>query len=198
MPKYENLTPEDKKKLEELVANADPEALAKFGNPLDENDPRMWTAKERADKGLSAEEQIQLLANDVDAITLTVGKLAKDLFDMRMAAMLAEIKANPEAALEKLLANYNDPDKNFGPNGPSGPAYAGSLSDPRISPDTIVETVDGPIRADQVPGYKNVPGWTPSPDWAEANCACDAHKAMRAAANNKPEDDDKFPTGFYL
>ena len=197
MPKFENMTPEQQEMLRDLVAKADPEMLEKYGNPLDENDRRMWTPKERAEKGVPLEEQILLLATDVEALSVTVGKLAQDLFDMRKAELLREIKANPEAAIEKLISAYaGDPDKTFGPNGPSGPAYAGSLGDPRISPDTIVDTIDGPIRADQVPGYRNEPGWVPSPDWAEANCACDAHKAKRAAAANGNGDD--FPNGFYL
>ena len=61
----------------------------------------------------------------------------------------------------------------------------------------MVETPQGLIRGDQIPGYKNDPDWRPSPDWMDANCMCPSHVAQREHAQEDPP--GSFGgTGLYL
>lgn len=206
---------ERRRLLEEAVSQADPRLVEKFGNPLDENDPRNWPPSVRAEKGLSLEEQVRLMGLDVEAQSLAFAHLAEVVAnirsyvnEMRAEALVEELKRDPESAVKKMMAMLNGTTKEhvtegaWGPNenSPDAPVrYAGSTQG--ISPDQLVETPDGRIRADQIPGYRNDPNWQPSPDWVEANCMCDNHKRLRAQSNQfgiDPYRDDDPPRGMYL
>lgn len=178
----------DKKKaMEQFLKDADPELIERYGNPLDENDPRHWQPSEREERGISLADRVRLLELDMDLQLMTSAKVLEWMVRQEQEKLLEQLKSDPEGAIRRLLGK--EPTRSFGPEG-SDHAYAGSTKG--IAPDTIVDTVDGPIRADQIPGYRNDPDWRPSPDWAEANCTCDAHVAAREANKNNG------PTGFYL
>lgn len=185
--------PEDMRAgLEELIKES-PEYVAKFGNPLDANDPRNWSPSERKERGVSFEDRLTFLELDVEAQQTVLSKVSLWMIEQQRKEMLAEMKNDPEAFLRKMMGQAGS----RGPNGDTGPAFAGSTVG--IAPDEIVDTVDGPIRADQIPGYRNEPGWHPSPDWADANCTCPTHTQQREAAKGSQlNGDDNFPNGFYL
>lgn len=177
-----------------------PEYVEKYGNPFDETDPRNWSPTERKERGLSLEDRLSLLELDVESQEVVLSKLTEFMVSEQAKQMKEELLRDPEAFIKKMINNGTLPQGEWGPgNDKDGARYAGSTEG--IKPDQQVPTVDGPIRADQIPGYRNDPAWRPSPDWVDANCTCPTHVAQREAANQKPTDgtDDKdFPTGFYL
>lgn len=203
--------PEDlRRQLEKMVNGADPELLKKYGNPLDEDDPRSWLPSTRKNRGVNPLDRLEMLELDMEKSILSFGELARevkriaDYVARQQAEEIAEqMKTDPKAAMEKLMSVLGIqpedgppiPDGAFGPNGENGPAYAGSTQG--VPPDTIVETVDGPIRADQIPGYENSPDWRPSVDWLDANCTCPLHVAQREAAGGH-DDNGERPPGMYL
>lgn len=186
---------ENRKALEEAVANADPALIEKYGNPLDPNDPRHWEPSERGARGVSINDRTRLLELDMELVQQSVARLVDHMMRQQAREFLAEMEANPEAAMKKLAAYTESIPRSYGPNGEAGPAFAGSTKG--LPPDAQVETPDGVIRADQIPGYRNDPDWRPSPDWAEANCMCATHVAAREAAKENPQFPDG-PTGMYL
>ena len=185
--------------LDEMVEKfGDREMMARFGDPRDKNDPRNWTPTQRAEKGLSTEEQLQLLGLDMEMMVISMGKLLAWKLEQEKRQFMEEIKNNPEKALEKLLGSLGGMPKGaYGPldnDNPDTPIrYAGSTGG-GIAPDTLVETPDGVINASQIPGYVNDPNWKPSPDWVDANCMCPSHQEQRRQANGG---DDSAP-GMYL
>jgi len=212
------------KKLIEEAVERNPELTEKYGNPLDENDPRNWTPSQRAEKGVSLEKQVELLGLDMEAQTMATGTLIRKILDLefqldklqqwaaqKMAdEFLTLVKENPEKAaeyLKSMLANGAPPPSPDGTSrGQWGPLeddpnasirYAGSSRG--IAPDQLVETPEGLIRGDQIPGYVNDPNWRPSPDWMQANCMCPAHVAEREREKDRnPFDDGDSGTGMYL
>lgn len=191
----EDLPKELREKLEELVAQVDPAFLAKFGNPLDPNDARHWKPSERKERGVSIEDRLAFLELDMESMQSSFARVMEWIMtqqEKEYQAKIAELVSNPEKArefMEQLLGPAAR-----GPEGDHGPAYAGSTRG--IQPDELVDTVDGPIRADQIPGYRNDPDWKPSPDWADANCTCPAHVAAREAAGDPGR--EERPPGMYL
>ncbi len=188
--------------LEKLIAETaerNPDLVKKFGNPLDKNDPRNWTPTERAEKGLSQEEQLKLLGLDVESQSMAVAMLVQKNLELEFqldklqrwaADKMAEefvtlVRENPEKAseyLKSMMEMGEPPSKNV--------PVAGQ------EPLPMVQTVNGPIRLDQIPGFKDDPNWRPSPDWLDANCTCDVHTKKRAESEGKGPFD--FPTGMYL
>lgn len=209
-----------KKLIEEAVANADPELVEKFGNPLDENDPRMWSPTERIEKGISLEDQVRYLALDVEAHSLALTDALKRNIEFnvqldrlqrwaaeQMATQFMElVKTDPEAAANQLAKYLGEtgmdsvmPKPSYGPLEDSPDAairYAGSAEG--ASPHQMVETPNGLIDIKDIPGYVDDPKWRPSPDWVDANCMCPTHVRAREAANRTNPGDDDFPTGLYL
>jgi hypothetical protein len=199
-----------RKMLEDMLKNTDPKLVAKYGNPLDENDPRMWTPSQRKERGISLEDQVTYLGLDIEAQTLVLGQQMTTIATLR--AMLMEfltdyvtdlMKTNPEKAVKTLMRfsgvtpETAAPVGSWGPldNNPDSPVrYAGSTAG--IAPDQLIETPQGVIRADQIPGYHNDPSWKPSPDWVDANCMCPTHQASRK--NNDGIDPFEPPNGMYL
>jgi hypothetical protein len=171
--------------------NLSAEFLAKYGDPTDPNNPVTWKPSTRAERGLSLEERVHFLELDSDLEQDALGSLLRELQTLRAEMMMDKLKERgPEGeALAGLLKTLME--SGGSADGPgNGHNYAGSAQG--IAPDTIVDTVDGPIRADQIPGYREDPSWRPSPDWADANCTCPAHVAMRE------QKDQPGSTGFYL
>lgn len=196
---------ETRKLLEEAMKHADPAMLEKFGNPLDENDPRMWTPTKRIENGVSLEDQVTYLGLDVEAHAVAMATLMQDLAEMKKVVttlltnqVTTMLKDDPEKAVQMLMGV-------MGGQGSKGPSedlnYAGSSRG--LAPGDQVQTPNGAIRADQIPGYRNDPDWKPSPDWVDANCMCSTHQAMRKASDNydpfnlNPKNEDP-PTGMYL
>jgi hypothetical protein len=185
-----------RKEIEKALVEADPKLIEKFGNPLDENDPRHWLPTERGERGLSVNDRVRLLELDMELVQETLGNVIAWVAQKQKEEMLkqfeAELKEDPKKAIEKLLGGIPSA---RGAAGDTGPAYAGSTKG--LNPSDTVETPNGVIRADQIPGYRNDPNWTPSPDWADANCMCPVHVAQRKASENDPRFGDG-PTGMYL
>jgi hypothetical protein len=209
-----------RKLIENAVAN-NPDMVEKFGNPLDKEDPRNWTPTERAEKGLSTEEQLRLLGLDVEAQAQAIASVTMRTFDLvaqldllqhwaadQMAkefkALVADGKIDEAMGLMKKLMGGQAPESQPGQWGPledkedASIRYAGSARG--IAPDQMVETPQGLIRGDQIPGYRNDPNWRPSPDWMDANCMCPAHVAKREHDNDNPFNSDGGfgGTGLYL
>lgn len=194
---------DDYRDLVSKMVNENPEYVEKYGNPLDDSDPRNWSPTRRREEGLSVEDRLKYLELNFEVVDEIVKRLSVWYLEQLKKEMLKEMQEDPAGFLTKMLdanglgpvnPNYKG---DFGPNGDNGPAFAGSTKG--IAPDTIVDSINGPIRADQIPGYKNEPDWRPSPDWIDANCTCPVHTAQRAA-NNDGEADGGFGdrTGFYL
>lgn len=197
---------ETRKLLEEAMKHADPEMIAKFGNPLDANDPRSWTPSKRIEEGVSLEDQVKYLGLDLEAQTVLFSRIMNDIsrlqeqtFELMKSQLLEQMKNDPEGAVKKLMElaglGHDTPTGSYGPleNDPNSPVrYAGSTEG--IAPDQMVDTPQGMIRADQIPGYVNDPKWKPSPDWVDANCMCPEHVRQREG-NQNPFDG---PTGMYL
>ena len=208
-----------RKKLEEVMASADPELVAKFGNPLDENDPKTWLPSKRAENGISLEDQVKYLGLDLESSALFSGRLMEMVMSLqnqlailqkwvaeKMADEFTEnVKNNPEKAVEQLkklmnLTGDQAPIGSWGPldDNPNSPVrYAGSTQG--IKPDQMVDTPQGPIRADQIPGYSSDPNWKPSPDWVDANCMCPVHvESRKNQFGINPFGNDDPPNGMYL
>jgi hypothetical protein len=204
---------ETKKLMEQALEHADPELIEKFGNPLDENDPRIWTPTKRIEQGVSLEDQVKYLGLDVEAQSIMLGDLLKryaslqeTVMELTKAHLLEKLKTDPEGAIQDVLrmSGLGGHDKgSYGPleNDPNSPVrYAGSTKG--IQPDQMVDTPNGMIRADEIPGYQNDPNWKPSPDWVDANCMCPEHVRTREAQakydpfNINPDDDGRG--GMYL
>jgi hypothetical protein len=195
-----------RKMLEEVLKKADPAMVEKFGNPLDENDPRMWTPSKRIENGVSLEDQIKLLGLDVEAHAVAMANQMTTVATLRamfmefMTDYIADLmRTNPEKAVKLLMkmGGMEGPAGSWGPldNDPNSPVrYAGSTVG--IAPDQMIDTPDGMIRADQIPGYRNDPDWKPSPDWVDANCMCPTHQASRKGHGNIDPFDP--PNGMYL
>lgn len=196
-----------------IEASLDPEMVARFGNPLDESDPRNWTPSKRAKEGLSVEQQFELLALDVEQLQMGLAKVIAMVMQVRQyineqekQKFVEQIKNDPEGAINKLMEMLGG-GQGSNRNGQWGPLedkpdasirYAGSSQG--IAPDQMVETPQGLIRADEIPGYRNDPNWMPSPDWIEANCMCPSHVASREN-NSNPFGIDPFKDngpGMYL
>jgi len=178
-----DLSPEDRARVQQAVDQAGPEFIAKYGNPLDENDPRHWSPTERAERGLSLADQVKLLGLDVEVLQISLGKVVQWVaYKQQQEAeeLVEEMKTNPKAALEKVMKMLGEVPPNLtGALGDSddGPLYAGSV---KGQPgDAIVSTPQGMIRVDQIPGYKDDPDWQPSTDWVDMNCLCESHVAIR-------------------
>lgn len=220
---------EVRKAMEDLLKDADPALVEKFGNPLDETDPRNWTPSKRAEAEIDPVDRLRMLELDVEAqhtiisvMSRTLGTLVEYAQEQAKREITRLIEENPEQAIERLmelgetfgpllgmgnglldaLAAVKGAAKgSYGPldNDPNGPVrYAGSSQG--IAADQLVDTPDGLIRGDQIPGYVNDPKWKPSPDWMDANCMCPQHQARRAQDNGgqHTDPDTDFPTGFYL
>lgn len=177
---------EQRKHLENLVAKADPEAIAKYGNPLDPNDPRHWMPTTRGERGISVSDRVRLLELDMEVNQIAMGRIMDHIARQQEEALLEELKTNPRAAVQKLadiLGEEIPPDikamldGSFGPDGKQGPLFAGSVKG--AAADALVVTPQGTIRVDQIPGYRNDPEWTPSSDWVEMNCMCEGHISAR-------------------
>lgn len=197
-------------KLTEMLKDADPEVIAKYGNPLDKEDPRNWLPSKRAEEGLSTEEQLRLLGLDYEtlreitigaykelaAINIQLEKLSQWAAHQMQKEFTEEVKTNPEAAAKKLvnmMAGRSPYDDGQGNDHDEHPHE-------RPKADQLVQTPDGVIRFDQIPGYKDDPSWRPSPDWIDANCMCAKHQEQRKNAYGiDPFRDDNPPgTGMYL
>lgn len=193
------LSPEQKAQLKEALKTADPAMIEKYGNPLDDNDPRNWLPSERESRGLSDRDRLKVLELDMERISDTLGLLVARVMKQEQLQMVRdlteEFKTNPEAATQKVVEMLSNLPGSRGPNGDEGPAYAGSTNG--LKPTDLVETPDGVIMAQQIPGYRDDPNWSPSPDWKEANCMCPMHKAQRAAAAQDTRFDDPRG-GMYL
>lgn len=188
-------------KLMKDLVDQNPELVEKFGNPLDKNDPRNWTPAERTEKGLSIEEQLRLLGLDVESQAKGFAALVKRMFDLefqldKAQRLLAELSAREFTALikeGKVEEAMTLMKKVMGPEDPSfsevAPSNGGQIP--------MVQTVSGPIRLDQIPGYKDDPEWRPSPDWLDANCTCEVHTKKREEATGQNPFGD-FGTGMYL
>jgi hypothetical protein len=189
---------ENRKRLEDAVANADPALLAKYGNPLDPTDPRHWEPTVRGERGISLNDRVRLLELDMEVIQQSLARIVPWMLKQQEKEFLDKFANNPSAALEELAQMMESAPKSRGANGNEGPAFAGSTRG--LQPGDQVETPDGIIRADQIPGYRNDPDWSPSPDWAEANCMCAIHQAKREAAarDNRFQLPGDGPTGMYL
>lgn len=198
-----NDLPEEQKEVIRRTMAENPELVERFGNPFDASDPRMWKPTAREDADISLDDRVHYMALDIEMLQDAVARLIVKNSELetllRIQSLKQLAKDDPEAAAKELLKLLDGaiPPAAYGPEGDDGPAYAGSTGH-GITPDSVVETVNGPIRAEQIPGYKNDPEWRPSPDWAEANCTCPAHVAMREQAGSPFSDGDEFPTGFYL
>ncbi len=208
---------EELKKILESAVAANPDLVEKFGNPLDQDDPRNWTPTKRAEQGLPLEEQFRLLGLDMEAQRLGFASLTGKLLNLdyqldiiqkwvadQMAKEFAELVKNGEvdkamAMMQKLMgAGEEAPPGQWGPleNSPDASVrYAGSATG--IAPDQMVETPQGIIRGDQIPGFKNDPNWRPSPDWMDANCMCPSHVAQREHGQEDPSG-GFGGTGLYL
>lgn len=209
-----------RKLIENAVAN-NPDMVEKFGNPLDQDDPRNWTPSERAEKGLSTEEQLRLLGLDVEAQAQAIAAATMRTLDLvaqldllqhwaadQMAkefrALVADGKIDEAMGMMKKLMGFGGqpPEAQPGQWGPledkedASIRYAGSAKG--IAPDQMVETPQGLIRGDQIPGYKNDPNWRPSPDWMDANCMCPSHVARRAQEQGNEDNGPFGGTGLYL
>lgn len=198
--------PEELREMIEARKQTNPELFEKYGDPTDENDPRFWLPSSREERGVSLEDRVRYLELDQETSMLAFAPVLQWVLRKQRDEMIAELQKDPVAFLRKALESGADPQEiltamastqgSHGPDGDHGPAYAGSTSG--IAPDTMVDTVQGKIRADQIPGYRNDPSWQPSPDWIDANCTCERHQALRAASNNGSGDDGDFSTGLYL
>lgn len=203
--------PDELRELVEKRKQDNPELIEKFGDPTNPDDPRFWSPSTRKEKGVSVEDRLTFLELDMEAMTLAFGPVLKWYMQKQAEEMVAKLRDNPMGVLKEMLDSGMEPadaigmlselakrvqeSGSYGPNGHDGPAYAGSTAG--LAPDSIVESKDGPIRADQIPGYRNDPSWRPSPDWIDANCMCPTHVAQRAAANGG-SDDDGYGSGLYL
>lgn len=191
--------PEELRKLVQQRMQEEPELFEKFGNPLDENDPRFWTPSEREERGVSLEDRVKFLELDVEAQMKVLGEIV--MWKMseekrRMRERIAEAKNDPQKAMELLreIMGDDNPENMIGEMSPDGTILAGSVQG--ASPDAEVSTPQGTIKVSDIPGYRNDPDWKPSPDWLDANCMCPVHQAQRAQGMTPPTDDG--PTGFYL
>jgi hypothetical protein len=147
-------------------------------------------------------------------MTGTLQMLVEYIRSSAMDEMAELVATNPDKAIKKFveLADKFGPLMGMGPDllskimGGNAPGAWGPFDD---SPDTpvryagsttgakgeqLIDTVDGMIRMDQIPGYVDDPKWAPSPDWVDANCNCPEHRARRE--QNGPDDDPL--TGMYL
>lgn len=184
---------ERQNQIEEALKHMDPEMIAKYGNPLDPTDPRHWQPTLRGERGVSLADRVRLLEIDMELQQLSVSKIANLVMHHEEAELRRSFKEDPQGTIDRVAKMFEDMPTARGANGESGPAYAGSTQG--LRPTDLVETPQGVIRADQIPGYRDDPDWRPSPDWADANCMCPVHKATRAAAakDNRfqlPGDDD--------
>ena len=195
--------PDNLRELLEKRKEIDPELFEKYGDPTNPDDPRFWSPSKRKEEGLSIEDRLTYLELDVEAMTLAMGPVMTWVLRKQAEEMAAQLRDDPIGFLKNMVAKGASPEealeligsltnameqqqpnyeRSYGPDGTDGNAYAGSTQG--IAPDTMVDSINGPIRADQIPGYRNEPGWRPSPDWVDANCTCESHKAQRAAASN--------------
>jgi len=198
--------------------------LAKvIGDPSDPDNPRMKTPLQRAEEGMSRDEQFDNLVLDIEMLTMSIANLITqneslafqlDKLQNWAAQKMAEdftrkVKEDPEGAvkdLQNLLGGFDlgkeSVTSSYGPmdNSPdAGIKYAGSVQEYETrKPDNLIETPNGWIKVEDIPGYRDDPNWTPSPDWVDANCMCPAHKARRAAAEGKHPGDGDYGTGLYL
>ena len=190
------------KLIEELAAR-NPELVEKYGNPLDKEDPRNWTPTERAEKGLSETEQLRLLGLDVESQAKGFAALVQRMFDLefqldKAQRLLAELSAREftalvkEGKIEEAMALMK---KVMGSG--EDPSFSSEVAPSNDGQIPMVQTVNGPIRLDQVPGYRDDPEWRPSPDWLDANCTCEVHTKKREEAKGQNPFGD-FGTGMYL
>jgi hypothetical protein len=189
--------------------------IAKYGDPLDESDPRNWMPSKRAESGMSLEDQVKYLNLDVERNSLGFAKMLGMFMQMhnelnklqdwaaeQVANNLMDLMKTDPARAAKELSKYlgvESPKGSYGPleDDPNANVkYAGSAKG--IRPDQMVETPQGWILGKDIPGYRDDPEWMPSPDWMEANCMCPLHKAQRVATENTRPDDGFDGTGFYL
>jgi hypothetical protein len=199
-------SPEDRERIQAAIDAAGPEFIAKFGNPLDPNDPRHWLPTERAERGLSVNDRVRLLELDMEVMQISMGKVIRYLGELQEKELLEDLKRDPQAALRKLAQMVGEevPEELIRKLGETedGPLYAGSVQGQ--PGDKLVVTPQGTIRVNQIPGYKNDPNWIPSTDWVDMNCLCPTHVAQREenAIDNRfssltnPDDDGRG--GMYL
>jgi hypothetical protein len=187
------LSEEQRKQAEALIANTDPEFIKKYGNPLDENDPRHWQPTTRGERGISVSDRVRLLELDMEIVQTSLGNLIRWVASEEERQVLEQLKTDPRAAVERLSKMIGEPipddikkmlDGRSGPNGENGPLFAGSVAG--APGDALVVTPQGTIHVNQIPGYKNDPDWRPSTDWVEMNCMCEQH--VNAREHNAVDD----------
>lgn len=174
-----------RKAMEQDVYNSEEfkKLTEKFGDPKDKNNPLTWIPSQRKEKGLSIEERLSYLELDVELVQSTLDSVLVTVNKLRLDGLLDKLRVKgPEgAALADLLEGLRPGE---------APSATTDNHSEKIASDTIVKTVDGDIRVDQIPGYRDDGSWQPSPDWIDANCPCQAHEEKRRNSNG--------PTGFYL
>lgn len=192
--------PQDVRDAIERSKRENPELIAKYGDPSDENDPRFWTPSERAERGVSLEDRVKYLELDQEMSMLTLGPVLQWVMQKKAEEMAEQMRRDPVAFLRNALESGADPKLILSAitEAQNGSSHEDASSNHSLAPDTLVETVQGKIRADQIPGYRDDPDWQPSPDWIDANCVCERHQAMRAASEGKRPDDGDYSTGLYL
>jgi hypothetical protein len=176
-----------------------PEFFDKYGDPTDESDPRNWEPSSRGERGLSLNDRVKLLELDMDLIKSTVQKVMPWVIRKQEEEMLEEFKRDPQ----KFLANFA---KQMGTEVPPEVMEAAKQLQPvatdnrgAILPDAMLPTVNGPVRADSVPGYRFEPDWAPSEEWSDENCACPVHQEMREKGQaSKTTSNNADLPGLYL
>lgn len=186
--------------LNQALEQADPKLVERYGNPLDKDDPRNWHPADREEKGVSNEDRLRFAELDIEMLQLALTSVTKQLYEVldwvrekQKEELLEQFKADPEAALTKLLEKFKQQNAVGYPD--NNPELAGNFQGTHPK-DALIETPQGKIRVDQIPGYRDDPDWRPSPDWVDANCMCETHvSARRRSESHQPGEPG---TGFYL
>ncbi len=126
---------------------------------------------------LTLEERVELLEKETEILRRSTAGLINDMRAQQLKGLVEQfLNENPDVREEVSRLLQEETEQPM-----------------PLPPDHLVPTVNGNIRAGEIPGYKNEPGWRPSIDWVEANCTCPTHTEKRN--NQNPENGTG---GLYL
>lgn len=180
-----------KEKQKEEWEQAKEEAERRYGDVTDPSNPLLTPPTEREALGLTAEERVTYLEKEAELMRTGMARLLDIVSELRAELKIMDLRQrNPEAAalLDQLM------DARAANRIPSNltPQVVDANKEP-VPPGAMLPTVNGMVRADSIPGYRNEPGWAPSEEWADENCGCPIHVEKR---KNKGTGSDG--TGLYI
>lgn len=169
--------------------------VAKRIAQIDPRDPKYMPPSLRKSKGLSVEDRLSYLEKDVENVTTVLAEVMvwiERQKEREMQQRLVEASTDPEKALELVKEVYAKAQE-----AKQEAKFAGDLVPGRAPKGAMIETPQGMISIEEIPGYDpDNPNWMPSHEWIEENCMCPSHAAQREAKKTGSSSQER--TGFYL